>query len=423
MFSKKSLFTFLLGFAFALLLTFWNIRNAWSVFWDRFWWVWQNDSQTPVESLSNEEKTQYIFDILEKAFYYKEDIDAQKMKDNALKWYVDALWDPHTEYLTKEENESFSESMEWSQNFEWIGAVVTKKKDGIMISEVLKWAPAFQAWLQPLDIILKIEDESTQNMSLSEWVKKIRWPKGTVVNLLIFRQKDEDAEPEVLEVPVTRWSISVPSVKLSVLPVWKWKALHLEVSIFWEDTITKLRELLLANNESYDAIILDLRWNGGGYLPTAVELASFFLPKNEIITTAKYSVLPEEVFRSEGYTEIGDKPVVVLIDWMSASASEIVAWSLQQRGNVVIAGTKSFGKWSVQTIETLEDGSMLKFTIWRRYLPDGETIDKVWITPDVEIALDSPLYTGSGIDSQLEKAKELFLDPSYWVEKKSCCNG
>jgi carboxyl-terminal processing protease len=422
MFSTKSFLTFLLGFAFALLLAFWNIRNAWSTFGERFSWTLSHESQIGEQLISNEEKTAYIFDLLEKAFYYKEDIDVQKMQENALKWYVEALGDPHTEYLTKEENDSFSESMEWSQNFEWIGAVVTKKKDGIMISEVLKWSPAFKAGIQPLDIILKIEEESTQEMSLSEWVKKIRWPKDTTVNLLIYRQKDEDDEPEVLEIAVTRWPINVPSVKLEMLPVWKGKAAHLEVSIFGEDTITKLRELLLENKEQYNAVILDLRWNGGGYLPTAVELASFFLPENEIITTAKYSILPEEVFRSEWYTEIGDKPVVILIDWMSASASEIVAWALQQRGNVVIAGTKSFGKWSVQTVETLEDWSMLKFTIWRRYLPDGETIDKIWITPDAEVELDPQLYTGSGIDSQIEKAKELLLDPSYWLEKKSCCS-
>lgn len=422
MFSKKSLLPFLLGFALALILSFWNIRDAWSTFGERFSGNWNNESQNEEQLISNEEKMAYIFELLEKAFYYKEDIDAQKMQENALKWYVEALGDPHTEYLTKEENESFSESMEWSQNFEGIWAVVTKKKDGIMISEVLKWAPAFKAGLQPLDIILKIEDESTQEMSLSEWVKKIRWPKDTVVNLLIFRQKDDNDEPEVLEIAVTRWPITVPSVKLSIVPVGKWKAAHLEVSIFGEDTITKLRELLLENKEQYNAVILDLRWNGGGYLPTAVELASFFLPENEIITTAKYSILPEEIFRSAWYSEIGDKPVVILIDWMSASASEIVAWALQQRGNVVIAGTKSFGKWSVQTVETLDDGSMVKFTIWRWYLPDGETIDKIWITPDVEVELDTQLYTGSGIDSQFEKAKELLLDPSYWTEKKSCCS-
>lgn len=422
MFSTKSFFMFLLGFAFAWILAFWNIRNAWSNFGERFSWAFNDQPKPIVQEISNEEKTQYIFGILEKAFYYKEDIDSKKMQENALKGYVEALGDPHTEYLTKEENDSFSESMEWSQNFEGIGAVVTKKKDGIMISEVLKWSPAFKVGIQPLDIILKIEDESTQEMSLSEWVKKIRWARDTIVNLLIYRQKHEDDEPQVLEMAVTRWSINVPSVKLEMLPVGKGKAAHIEVSIFGEDTITKLRELLLANKESYNAIILDLRWNGGGYLPTAVELASFFLPQNEVITIAKYSLLPEEVFRSEWYTEIGDKPVVVLIDGMSASASEIVAWALQQRGNVVLAGTKSFWKGSVQTIESLEDWSMLKFTIWRRYLPDGETIDKTWITPDVEVELDVQLYTGSGIDNQLEKAKELLLDPSYWLEKKSCCS-
>lgn len=367
------------------------------------------------------QKENYLYRLLDQRYYDQAKVDRTQMQENALKWFVEAIGDPHTEYLTKQENEVFDESMEGTQHFEWIGAVVSKKKDGIMIAEILKWSPAFVAWLQPLDIIIQIEGESTQNVSLSDAVKKIRWPKGTVVKLWIFRQRAEWDEPEVLEVEVTRWTIDVPSVKIELLPYSSGTVAHIEVAIFGEDTIAKLQEALLQLDWTYNAIILDLRGNGWWYLPTAVQLASFFLPKNEVVTTAKYTILPDEVLRSQGYEIFTGKQVVVLIDGMSASASEIVAWALQQRGRAVVVWTQSFGKWSIQTIEKLSDGSMLKYTIGRRYLPNDTTIDEVWLTPDVEVVYDRDLFLTGWVDTQIQKAIEVLETPSYWVPDEPCC--
>lgn len=368
------------------------------------------------------EKQSYLYELLRDKYYDQDKIDLAVMEENALKWFVEAVGDPHTEYLTKEENEIFGESMEGTQHFEWIGAVVSKKKEGIMITEVIKGSPAFVAWLQPLDIIIKIEDVSTQEMSLSDAVNKIRWPKWTTVQLSIFRQHDLADEPELFELEVTRGTIDVPSVELEMLPYSGWTAVHLEVSIFGDDTIVKLQEALLQTKEPYQWVILDVRGNGGGYLPTAVDLASFFLPKNEIVTTAKYTISPNEVLKSKGYGTFIGKPVVVLIDGMSASASEIVAGSLQQRSNAIVVGTKSFGKWSIQTIQWIDDGSMLKYTVGKRYLPDGTNVDEVWLVPDVDVEFDRELFVSSGVDLQLQKWLELLSNPTYRTGAGCCGN-
>lgn len=423
MISAKSFFLFLSGFLVAILLFFSDIQDIWSTFVSRRFAPVAFQEQT-VESdndIAYTEKEAYLYQVLKKQYYDQEKVDWWVMQENALKGFVEAIGDPHTEYLTAEENEVFDESMEWTQHFEWIGAVVSKKKDGIMISEVLKWSPAFQAWLQPLDIIVQIEGESTQELSLSEAVKKIRWPKESVVHLSVFRQHNEWDEIELFDVAVTRGTIDLPSVTIVSLPYTWWTALHIEVAIFGDDTITKLQQALLHLTGSYQWVILDLRGNGGWYLPTAIDLASFFLTKNEVITTAKYADLSDETLKSKWYGTFEEIPTVVLIDWMSASASEIVAGALQQRGKVSVVGSQSFGKWSIQTIQSLEDGSMLKYTIGKRYLPNNTTIDKIGLTPDVEIAFDREAFASWGADTQLQKALDLLATPSYRTSE-ACCN-
>jgi len=427
MVSAKSFFVFLAWFLLALGLFFSNIEDIWLTFSSRWWipeswWMLSGQGSDGKSDLSvHTKKETYLYEVLEQRYYNSEKINLVEMQENALKWFVEALGDPHTEYLTKEENEVFDESMEGTQHFEWIGAVVSKKKDGIMISEVLKWSPAFVAWLQPLDIIIQIDGESTQDLSLGDAVKQIRWPKDSIVTLWIFRQRNEGDEVEVFDVEVTRGTIDVPSVLVWLLAYTGGTVAHIQVAIFGDDTITKLQQALLQLTWSYESVILDLRGNGGGYLPTAVELASFFLPKNEIVTTAKYTILPDEVLRSKWYGTFLELPTVVLIDGMSASASEIVAGALQQRSKVSVIGTKSFGKGSIQTIQPMDDGSMLKYTIGRRYLPNNETIDTVGLSPDFEIAFDRELFLSGGVDTQLQKAVELLSDPAQWVGDQPCC--
>ena len=167
-----------------------------------------------------------------------------------------------------------------------------------------------------------------------------------------------------------------------------------------------LHDIIGTHRAVADWVMLDLRWNGGGYLPIAVDVVSFFLPSNELVTTARYGALPDEVYRSKGYGDLEWKPLLVLIDGLSASASEIIAGALKQRGGATLVGTQTFGKGSIQTIATIDDGSSLKYTIGKWYLPDDSNVDKIGLTPDIEVEFDVEGYLSWEVDNQLEQGKE-----------------
>lgn len=399
----KSIKNFFLWFLIGWLILYGALVSQWVLqFWtlqavqqnpftaDNVNWSWQFD------------KYNFIYTLLQESYYDSEKLDIQKMQENALKGFVDAIWDPFTVYLTPDENKIFDEWMHWSQEFEWIWAVVTKKDDWVMIEMVLKWSPAFKAWLKPLDMILEIDWESTQPLWLNDAVMLIRWEKWSEVVLTIYREESEEA---LLKVPVIRDEISVPSVE-SELIEYQWKSLlYITISIFWDDTVS-LFENAIKQNLWVDWVIIDLRWNGGWYLPSAVTIASHFLPKNEIVTTGKYSIFDNEVFRSSWFKTLQDTPTVVLIDSMSASASEIIATALHERAWALLVWETTFGKWSIQTLHSNEDWSSIKYTIWKWYTPNDANVDGQWVKPDYEVALDINAYVGSWVDSQLDRAKD-----------------
>lgn len=339
--------------------------------------------------------------ILDEQFYYTWSIDPAKMNDNAFKGYIDALWDPFTTYFTSGENKSFNEDMQGAKNFEGIGAVIQKKEDAIMIEEVIKWWPAFKAWLQALDKIVEISGASTQSMTVDQAVNTIRGPKGTTIDLTVVRAASGNVERMTL----TRDAISIPSVKGEAYTIDGKKIVYIELSIFGEDTKNAFEQALEDTQASKSVgIVLDLRWNGGGYLPKAVDIASYFLPKGTLVTTARYKSFPQEKFESAWYAMLQKKPVVVLVDGMTASASEILAAALREQGWAKLVWKKTFGKWSIQTIHEMQDGSSIKLTVGRRYPPSDKNVDKTWLEPDVDIAMDRDAFL-SGVDTQLEQAK------------------
>lgn len=356
------------------------------------------------------QKANNLYGILDEAFYDRDELDVQAMQEQALKGFVDAVGDPYTVYLTSEENEIFDEWMQGSQNFEWIGAVVTDAEEWILIEAVLKWSPAFKAGLKPLDIILQIEWELTKPLWLNEAVQKIRGPKDSEIVLTILR---EWVETPIFDVIVTRGSISVPSAEAKLIEQDGKRYVFLTISIFGDDTMrvvrNELRQIGIKRTSQVDGIILDLRGNGGGYLPVAVEVASFFLPKNEAVTTAKYSIFDDETFKSNGYKELPDAELVVLIDDLSASASEIVALALQERGDATLIWTQSFGKGSIQIVQESNDGSSLKLTIGKRYSPSDKNIDDVGIEPDQEVLFDREAYLLDETDTQLDAAIQFLV--------------
>ncbi len=361
------------------------------------------------ESLSSDKYKKFdtIWNILFTKYFDVDKLNFDNMREEALKGFVEAIWDPYTVYLTKQENSNFQEELKWSQDFEWIGAVVTKKKDWVMIEEVLKWYPAYKSWLKPLDLIIEINWETTKDMSLSEAVSKIRWPAGTEVELTIYRE----SENKVFKVKVKREKISVPSVRQKIFELTWWvKIGYIEIAIIWQDTEESFKKAVKnLKSQNVKWIILDLRWNWGWYLPIAVEVASHFVPKGKIIVSTKYRVYPEEVYKSYWYGDFENYPVVVLVDWLTASASEIISAALREDIWAKLVWTKTFGKWSIQTMENFDDGSSLKYTIWKWYTPKWENVDQKWLNPDIEIEFDKKLFLDKNIDNQLEKAKEVIF--------------
>lgn len=365
--------------------------------------LWWDLTLTSSWSEIKRQKFSQLYDLLQTQFYNKDSIDPAKMQENALKWFIDALGDPYTVYLTPEENAQFGEDMQGVKNFEGIGAIVTKKEDGVLIEEVLKGHPAFQAGIKPLDVVLEIDGEPTQPLTLLEAVDKIRGPRGTEVTLTIYREN----EAKIMDIVVTREAISVPSVKDEIVQIDDKQILYTEILSFGDDTRKIFEELLtMYQSVEIDGVIMDLRGNGGGYLPIAIELASFFIPKGKLITTAKYSTYPDEEYTSLGFGDLEGKPLIVLIDGMSASASEILAAALKYHANALLIGVNTFGKGSIQTLHEIADGSSLKYTIGSRYTPTGETVNEKGVLPDIELEFDSDTYLSWGIDNQLERAKE-----------------
>lgn len=356
-------------------------------------------------------KLDEVRNILYSQFYQPDMLKFDKMKEEAIKWFVSAIWDPFTVYLTKQENSNFQEELKWTQDFEWIGAVVTKVEEWVMIEQVLKWYPAYKAGLKPLDIIIKINWQPTKDMSLSEAVSKIRGPAWTVVNLTIYRQ----SENKVFDVKIKREKIEVPSVTYEVKELTWWiKVGYINISIIWEDTEKSLEKALSdLKKQKVKGFILDLRWNWWWYLQIAVEMASHFIPKWKIIVTTKYRVYHDEIYRSFGYWDAEWYPVVVLVDWLTASAAEIISAALRDDIWAKLVWTKTFWKCTVQTLKQFDDWSSLKYTIWKRFTPKWLSVCSWWILPwkwlkpDVEVKFDEKLFKDKHIDNQLLKAEEV----------------
>lgn len=346
--------------------------------------------------------------ILDSKYYDYNWVDTDLMVEEAVKAYVDGIWDPYTVYMDAETNSGFMSSLEWENNFEWIGAVVSKKDYYVLIEQVIKDAPAYKAWLQPLDRIVQVDWEYVQDESLDESTNRMKWPKWSSV-LLKIERVDENGESNVFEVSVIRDEINVPSLSSKVFDVDGKKIWYFEISLVWEETENIFRkEISALKLENFDWIIVDLRWNGGWLMDIAVQIVSHFIPKWELVVKSKYAWFADEIYTSKWYWDFEWMKVIVLIDWLTASAGEIMALALQEQVNATILWTKSFGKGTIQTLHEFNDGASLKYTIWKWFPPSGISIDKIWITPDIVVEFDATWYINDEVDNQLEEAKNLF---------------
>lgn len=353
------------------------------------------------------ERFDTVYGVLQSSYYDLEKLNTGKMLDNALKAYVDAIDDPYTIYMDSQQNSGFQEELKGSSDFEGIGAVISKKDYYIQIDEIIKWSPAFNAGLRMLDRIVMINTWSTKSLDVNQAVSQIRGPKWTIVKLTIERVA-RDGSKEVIEKEITRDKLVIPSVNGKII-TWtdNSKIWYINISIIGEETENLLKTTLSDfKNQGIKGIILDLRGNGWGLLPVAVQITSHFIPKWKLVVSAKYTTFEDEKMVSEWYADYQDLPMVILVDGLTASAGEIIALALREDIGAQLVGTQTFGKWSIQTMDEFPDGASLKYTVGKRYTPNGENIDTTWATPDVVVDFDADQYTSKNIDNQLEKAKE-----------------
>lgn len=397
-------------------LLFWQSLVGWSlvsyrtVGMDVDTLFWSLNDSIHWYDIKNSEYGQFdnVFDILKTNYYDSWLVDHAVMKDAALKSYVNALRDPFTAYLDAEENSWLYEILQWEEDFEGIWAVVAKKDEWVLIQELLKDSPWYKAWLKPLDIIIKVDDTLVIDMPINDAIKLIRGPKWSQTVLTLLRTK-ENWDKELLEKEVIRDTISVPSVHSKIIEKNNKKYGYISISIVGEETEKLLRhEISLLKDNILDGLVLDLRGNWWWLLWVAVTILSHFVDEWVLVVDAKYTILDDESYYAKWPKDFWDLPIVVLVDWMTASAWEIIALALKEVNGSKIVWSTTFGKWSIQTIHDFEDWSALKYTIWKWYSPSWVNVDKVWIEPDVAVEFDVDKFVESWEDNQLEKAIEIF---------------
>ena len=354
------------------------------------------------------ERFDEIDTILQSAYYDVEKINTGKMLSNALKAYVDAIEDPYTIYMDSEQNSGFQEELKWSSDFEGIGAVISKKDYYIQVDELIKWWPAFTAGLKMLDRIVMINTGYTKDINVNQAVSQIRGPKWTTVDLTIERMDKEWAK-EIIEKKIMRDKLVIPSVNGKIITWANAQILwYINISVIGEETENLLKTTLSEfKDQKIKGIVLDLRGNGWGHLAIAAQIASHFIPKGKLVVSAKYTTFEDESILSEWYKDYQDLPMVVLVDGMTASAAEIIALALQEQVGAKLVWTQTFGKWSIQTMDEFKDGSSIKYTVGKRYTPNGKNINTTWAIPDVIVEFDVDTYIDNSLDTQLEKAKEI----------------
>jgi len=318
----------------------------------------------------------------------------------AVKGAVAASGDPYTSFFEPKELEIFNTDLKGS--FDGIGAEIGKQNGNIVIIAPLDGTPAKRAGIMPKDIILKVNGESTAEWTTDEAVMHIRGKKGTKVTLTLARE----GRNQPFDLEIYRDQIVIKSVKWEFKSVAGKKVAVITLSRFGEDTLSLFEK---AVNEvvtkSADGVVVDLRNNPGGYLQSAVDIASQWVKSGDVVVKEARSQGEDQVFEASGLNRLGGTKTVVLINGGSASAAEILAGALRDHNKAVLLGEKSFGKGSVQELISLKEGGAVKVTIAKWITPGGKNLDKDGLNPDIAVKLTED-DAKNGKDPQMDKALE-----------------
>ncbi len=333
--------------------------------------------------------------------YYVDEskLDSQKRVYGAIDGMVKAVGDPYSGFMDPEMAKDFDSEMEGS--FEGIGAELGMKDGILTIISPIDGMPAQKAGLQAGDKIFKINGEMTADISIDEAVRKIRGTKGTEVVLSIVRINGEKSETK--DFTVTRDTIELKSVTYEKKEN---NIGYIRINKFVEDTSKEFnREVTKAIADNSKGIVLDVRNNPGGYLNVSIEIASKFVTKEKVVVWEEEKDGEKKAFKAIGGASLSEIPVIVLVNEGSASASEILAGALRDNNGSKLIGTKSFGKGSVQQLETLKDGSSLRITIAKWLTPSGGSIHEKGLEPDIVVEMSDDDLKNKN-DLQLQRAMD-----------------
>ena len=328
-----------------------------------------------------------------------QEVGNDKMVQGAISGMLASTGDPYTVYFTKQENDRFREDI--GGEFSGIGIEIVEKDNLPTVVAPLPDSPAEKAGFKPGDIILEVDGAKTSDLGFNETINRIRGTEGTKVTLKVMRASVTDP----ITIEVVRDKITVKSVEWSLENVNGKKVEHIKIRQFGDDTdalFESAAQDVIKNNP--EGVILDLRNDPGGYLETAVNVASYFV-KDGVIVTEKGRDGNSTEYKSTGKGTLKNYKLTVLVNGGSASASEIVTGALKDRLGTKIIGEKTFGKGSVQELIDLSDGSAVKITVAKWFTPNGSQINELGISPDIAIVDDEKTTA----DEQLLRAEDFIV--------------
>ncbi len=363
--------------------------------------------EEPIEHLTDEQiyeelkKLALVFEVSRDNFV--EEADERKMLEAAMNGMLSAL-DPHSSYLNKDDFKDFNDKS--TGEFGGLGIQITSDRGAVRVISPIDDTPADRAGIKAGDYITHIDDEPVFDLNLNQAVKKMKGKPGTKVKLTVI---SGDSEPKTMT--LKRAIIKVKSVKFDAKQLADAesdapKVGYIRISDFGATTARDLRDAIKdLEKKKVIGYVLDVRNNPGGYLTAAIDVSDAFLDGGEIVSTrGKDKTDIDRSFAKPGDLT-GGKPLVVLINHGSASASEIVAGAIQDNKRGIVMGSQSFGKGSVQQQKPLGDGTAIHITIARYYTPSGTSIQNTGITPDVEV-LQSKVKV-------LEKRESMYSEASF----------
>lgn len=365
--------------------------------------VWQLIDRNYVDATFNQVDWEAV-----RSEYLERNYTDQEAAYTAIREMLEQLEDPYTRFMDPQEFRNMQ--IDTSGELTGVGIQISQDEETneIVVVSPIEDTPAFEAGLRSQDVIIAIDGESTADMELNDAVSKIRGPVGSTVQLTVRRGEDDSARQ--INFDITRARIEIHPVRYALAPSPAGDIGYIRLTQFSANASAEMEDAIQAlEADEVVGYVLDLRSNPGGLLYSSIDIARMWMDEGTIVSTVnRQGVVDEEVANNRDV--LTDKPLVVLVDGGSASASEILSGALQDNERAVLVGTRTFGKGLVQSVRSLADGSGVAVTVAKYLTPSGRDINKNGIDPDVEVELTDEQREFLAADRQRIGTLE---DPQY----------